>query len=316
VALKTVKVAVVGVGSLGQHHARIYSELPEAELAGVYDIESKRAQEIAIRYHTRRLSSLEETTAHAEAASVVVPTTHHFAIASQLLRAGLHVLIEKPITSTTQEAEILVELAEKNRLILQVGHVERFNPVLSFLQAMPSKARFIEVHRLAPYPPAREGRHPRGTEVNVVLDLMIHDLEIILYLVRSPIREIRAVGVPVLSQGEDIANVRILFDDGCVANITASRITPEPLRRLRVFLEEAYVSLDYQNQKGEIRRKIDNTITREAVAVQKGEPLANELRSFVQCVATRDQPVVSGAQAAEALKLAIDITRRMREGPS
>lgn len=315
-ASKTVKVAVIGVGSLGQHHARIYSELPEAELAGVYDIEAKRAQEIATRYDTRRLSSLEETAAHAEAVSVVVPTTHHFVVASQLLRAGLHVLIEKPITSTTQEAEVLVELAEKNRLILQVGHVERFNPVLSFLQAMPSNARFIEVHRLAPYPPAREGHYPRGTEVNVVLDLMIHDLEIILYLVRSPIREIRAVGVPVLSQGEDIANVRILFDDGCVANVTASRITPEPLRRLRVFLEEAYVSLDYQNQKGEIRRKVDNTITREAVAVQKGEPLAHELRSFVQCVATRDQPVVSGAQAAEALKLAIDITRRMRECPS
>lgn len=314
--LKTIKVAVIGVGTLGKHHARIYSELPEAQLVGVYDIQPERAQQVATRYNTRRFSSLQETAAHAEAVSVVVPTTQHFAVASQLLGTGLHVLVEKPITSTTEEAEVLVALAEKNHCILQVGHVERFNPVLNFLQSIPSRVRFIEVHRLAPYPPPREGHCPRGTEVNVVLDLMIHDLEIILHLVRSPIHEVRAVGVPVLSQSEDIANVRLLFHGGCVANVTASRITPEPLRRLRVFLEEAYVSLDYQNQKGEIRRKMNNGITRETVAIKKGEPLANELRSFVQCVATRDQPVVSGAQAAEALKLAIDITRRMRECPS
>lgn len=314
---RIVRIGVVGVGSLGQHHARIYSELSETELVGVYDVQPERAEQIAARYRTKAYRSLSSLAEQIDAASVVVPTDQHRSVAGQLLECGLHLLIEKPITETTAEAEELVALAAKRNLVLQVGHIERFNPAFTFLDQMNARPRFIEAHRLAPYPPPRPGLPPRGTEVSVVLDLMIHDLEVTLHLVHAPIRELRAVGLPVLSPTEDIANVRLLFEDGCVANITSSRITPEPIRKFRVFLEDAYISLDYLKQTGEIRRKsAAGGITREAVPIAKGEPLANELRSFSRCVMTRDQPVVTGAQAARALQLAADITRRVREGAS
>lgn len=311
-----VRVGVVGVGSLGQHHARIYAELLETELVGVYDEHSTRAEQIAARYRTKAYPSLESLAQDIDAASVVVPTDQHHSIAGQLLERGLHLLIEKPITETTAQAEELVALAAKRHLILQVGHIERFNPAFNFLDQMNGRPRFIEAHRLAPYPPPRSGLPPRGTEVSVILDLMIHDLEVILHLVRAPIRELHAVGLPVLSPTEDIANVRLLFEDGCVANVTSSRITPEPVRKFRVFLEDAYVSLDYLQQSGEIRRKSPAGITREAVPIERGEPLANELRSFARCVMTRDRPVVTGAQAARALQLAAEVTRRVRESAS
>ena len=210
----------------------------------------------------------------------------------------------------------MVARAKAKGVILQVGHVERFNPVLAFLEQHAQAPRFIEAHRLAPFPPPREGMHPRGTEVNVVLDLMIHDIEIILHLVASPVKDVRAVGVPVLSGSEDIANVRLLFENGCVANITASRISPERMRKIRVFTSDAYISLDYQNQAGELFRKAATGIAREEVPIEKGEPLALELASFAGCVARRDEPVVSGEHAAEALSLAVEITQRMRAGAS
>ncbi len=313
---RKIKVGVIGVGSLGQAHARIYSELPEVELVGVYDVNPKQAEKIAHQHRTRAFAAMDELAAQIEAASVVVPTDRHREVAGRLLERGLHLLVEKPITATTTEAEELVALAQTRKLILQVGHVERFNPVLSFLDRMPSRPRFIEAHRLAPYPPPREGLLPRGTEVSVVLDLMIHDLEVILHLVGAPVREIRAVGVPVLSRSEDIANVRLLFESGCVANVTASRISPEKMRKIRCFHEDSYISLDYQNQAGEIYRKTDKGITRAKLEIEKGEPLANELRSFVNCVANHNQPVVTGEHAAEALKLAVAITHRIREGAS
>ncbi len=312
----TVKVGVVGVGSLGQHHARIYSELAETHLVGIYDVQPERAAQIAAHHRTKAYPSLAALADDIDAASVVVPTDQHHHIAGQLLERGLHLLIEKPITETTAQAEELVALAAAHDRVLQVGHIERFNPAFTFLDEMHGRPRFIEAHRLAPYPPARPGLPPRGTEVSVVLDLMIHDLEVILHLVPSPIRELHAVGLPVLSSTEDIANVRILFADGCVANVTSSRITPEPIRKFRVFLEDAYVSLDYRKQTGEIRRKSPMGITREAVPIEKGEPLANELRAFARCVMTRDEPMVTGAQAARALQLAAEITRRVREGAS
>lgn len=313
---RRVKVGVIGVGSLGQHHARIYSQMPAVELVGVYDVDNDRAEKIAREFGTQAFSSIEALAERIEAASVVVPTDRHREVASKLLERGIHTLVEKPIAATTAEAEDLVATAQRNGVILQVGHVERFNPVLTFLDRWPSKPRFIEAHRLAPYPPARPGLPPRGTEVSVVLDLMIHDLEVILHLVQSKVKDIRAVGVPVLSPSEDIANVRLLFESGCVANVTASRISKDRMRKIRCFFGDAYVSLDYQNQTGEIYRKGVFGIRREVVAVEKGEPLANELRAFVDCVRRRDQPVVSGEHAAEALKLAVAITQRMREGPS
>ena len=308
-----VNVGVVGVGSLGQAHARIYSELDNANLVGVYDIDSSRAKDIANRYNTKAFDSMEALTAEIDAVSMVVPTDLHRAVGEQLLRHGLHVLIEKPIASTTQEAEELVALANQQNVILQVGHVERFNPVLSYLEDVAVRPRFIEAHRLASYPPPRDGLAPRGTEVSVVLDLMIHDLEVILHLVRSPVEEFHAVGVPVLSQSEDIANVRLHFENGCVANVTASRISPERMRKIRVFESDTYISLDYQNQSGEVYRKKDMGIERESVPIEKAEPLAVELDSFLTCVERHSDPVVSGEHAAEALKLAVAVTQRVSE---
>ncbi|HMP77502.1 MAG TPA: Gfo/Idh/MocA family oxidoreductase [Kiritimatiellia bacterium] len=313
---RKIRVGVIGVGSLGQHHARIYAQLDEVELVGLYDANLARARELAAQHGTKAFESVEELVAGVEAASIVVPTHLHHAVASTLIQRGVHLLVEKPIASTTEEAEDLVRQAQQKGVILQVGHVERFNPVLGFLEQQAPNPRFIEAHRLAPFPPPREGLHPRGTEVNVVLDLMIHDLEIILHLVAAPVREVRAVGVPVLSGSEDIANVRLLFGNGCVANITASRISPERMRKIRVFTEDAYLSLDYQNQAGELFRKSATGIAREEVPIEKGEPLALELRSFANCVRRRDRPVVSGEHAAEALKLAVEITQKMRAGPS
>jgi len=202
-----------------------------------------------------------------------------------------------------------VKLAKERAVILQVGHVERFNPVLSALEQRLSKPRFIEAHRLSPYP-------FRSIEIGVVLDLMIHDLEIILHLVRSPVKNIDAVGIPVLSKGEDIANARIRFESGCVANVTASRVSPEKMRKIRVFQEDAYLSLDYQKQSGEMFRLVNGTITREAVEIEKDEPLKRELLSFVECNRKGNQPVVSGSQAAAALELAIEITEMTKSATS
>ncbi len=313
---RKIRVGVVGVGVLGQHHARIYAQQDGAELVGLYDANLDRARELAALHRTTAFETLEDLASRVEAASVAVPTHLHHAVAAALIERGVHLLIEKPIAGTTEEAEDLVARAQRKSLILQVGHVERFNPVFAFLEEHARRPRFIEAHRLAPFPPPREGLHPRGTEVNVVLDLMIHDIEIILHLVGAPVREVRAVGVPVLSGSEDIANVRLLFDNGCVANVTASRISPERMRKIRVFTEDAYLSLDYQNQAGELFRKGPAGIQQGEVPIEKGEPLALELRSFADCVRRRDRPVVSGEHAAEALKLAVEITRAMRQSPS
>ena len=313
---RKLRVGVVGVGSLGQWHARVYSELPQAELVGVYDVHAPRAEEIAVRYNTRAFASMEALAAETEALSVVVPSDLHCAIASVLMARGVHLLVEKPIASTTTDAQTMVAMAEAKGLILQVGHVERFNPVLKVLEEVLTEPRFIEAVRLAPYPPMREGLQPRGTEVSVVLDLMIHDLEIILHLVRSPVRHIHAVGVPVLSPSEDIANVRLSFENGCVANVTASRISTEKTRKIRVFQPDTYVSLDYEKQSGHLFRKEGATIARSDVPIEKGEPLSNEIASFVQCVLNRGQPKVSGHQGAQALRLAVEICHHIRQGGS
>lgn len=309
------KVGVVGVGSLGQWHARVYSELETAELAGVYDTDEKRAREIAKRYRTRAFESLESLAENIAAASVVVPTASHARVANELIGRGIHLLVEKPIAATTAEAEEIVAAAERRGTILQVGHVERFNPVMEYLEGIATRPRFIEAHRLSPYPVSDGGR-PRGTDVSVVLDLMIHDLEVILNLVRSDVTHIHAVGIPVLSESEDIANARLSFDGGCVANVTASRVSPEGMRKIRVFQENAYISLDYKNQVGEIYTKDGMKIERSKVPINKGEPLFNELAAFVECARAHGSPRVGGRQATEALSLAARIIRQMREESS
>ena len=311
---KKLKMGVVGVGSLGQWHARVYSELDTVELVGLYDRDAARAAEIAAKYGTRVFGSMEALADQVEAASIVVPTDKHFEVARIFMERGRHLLVEKPIADNTADAEAMVAMSQKQRVILQVGHVERFNPVMDYLEKALTNPRFIEAIRLAPYPPPREGLPPRGTEVSVVLDLMIHDLEIILHLVRAPVREIRAVGVPVLSPTEDIANVRLAFENGCVANITASRISQERTRKIRVFQPDTYVSLDYQNQSGRIMHKTKDGIVPGLIPIEKGEPLARELASFAACVIQHNEPVVGAAHAAEALRLAVTICQTIRAG--
>jgi predicted dehydrogenase len=310
------RVGVVGVGSLGQHHARIYAGLPGVRFAGVYDVDAARAAEVASRLGARAFPSLEALAGEVDAASVAVPTDRHAEVATQLMDRGIHVLVEKPIASTVQEAEGLVDHARRHGVILQVGHVERFNPVMQFLEQHLARPRFIEAIRLAPYPPPREGGLPRGTEVSVVLDLMIHDLDIILHLVRSEVRDLHAVGVPVLSPTEDLANARIVFRNGCVVNVTASRISPERVRKIRVFQADTYVSLDYMKQEGHLIRKVGARIETLPVPLAKGEPLATELASFADCVRFRRDPVVSGEHGYEALDLAVRICRLARENPA
>lgn len=294
------KVGVAGVGHMGKEHARIYSELQEVELVGVHDSNPDTARKIAAKCKTRAFGSLEEMVDAVDAASIVTPTSTHLAIAEPFLKRGKHVLVEKPIAMDTEEARKLVDLAEKHGAKLAVGHVERFNPVLVALEERLGRPRFIEAHRLSPYP-------GRSTDIGVVMDLMIHDLEIILHLVRSPVTSVDAVGVPVLSKGEDIANARIRFANGCVANLTTSRISPEKLRKIRVFQDDAYLSLDYMKQEGEIYKRLDGKITRDKIPVMKGEPLKNQLAEFVMNVRENTDPRVAGAHGFEALKLASQI---------
>lgn len=313
---RRLRVGVFGVGSLGQWHARIYSELPQTELCGVYDADPEQARTIAGRYGTRAFDSIEALAESIEAASIVVPTHLHCEVSLPLIRHGLHVLIEKPLAASLEEAETLVAESERAGIVLQVGHVERFNPVMAYLETHLTRPRFIEAMRLAPYPPPRPGLHPRGTEVGVILDLMIHDLEIIQHLVRSPVCDIHAIGVPVLSAQEDIANARLLFENGCVANVTASRVSRERLRKIRVFQSDAYVSLDYQEQCGQITRKAAEGIETVAVPIEKGEPLLRELQAFSDCVLEGRKPLVGGRQALDSLQLAAAIRHCIREGGS
>jgi predicted dehydrogenase len=303
-AIEKLRVGVVGVGHIGSNHARLYAEIPSADFIAVYDVDVARGNAIGNKFGATSARSLDEFVEMVDAVSVATPTNTHYELARSLLTRGKHVLVEKPITDNTGHAAELAELAAGKGLILQVGHVERFNPVLSALEEHLTHPRFIEAHRLSPYP-------ERSTDIGVVLDLMIHDLEVILHFVRSPVQSIDAVGVPVLSRSEDIANARLRFENGCVANVTSSRISPERMRKIRVFQEDAYLSLDYQNQCGEIYRRAGGRITRDKVQIEPEEPLKRQLTSFIECASTGREPRVSGFQATAALELAVEITKRM-----
>ncbi len=326
-----IRLGVIGTGSMGKNHARIFSEMPNAKFAAVLDTREDVAREMAAKFGAEPVTSLEKFISLVDAATVATPTVTHFEIAKALLEAGKHVLVEKPFTETPEQARELCDLAQQRGLVLQVGHIERFNPVMPALEKRLTAPRFIEATRLSPYP-------GRSLDVGVVLDVMIHDLEIILHLVRSPWVQVDAVGVAILSKREDIANVRVRFENGCVANITASRISQDKVRKIRVFQPDAYLSLDYQKQEGYLLRlagegekessflgKIfglatDATIitefagkriVREPVAIEKDEPLKRELISFVECARAGAQPKVSGREATAALELALEITRQI-----
>lgn len=301
-----IKVGVAGVGAMGKNHARVLASLEGAQLTAIYDLDKARAEELASLYGAKAVTSLEELEAIVDAVAVAVPTVAHRQVAGYLLERGKHVLVEKPLSDSLLEAQELVALAESRNLVLQVGHIERFNPVMKQLEEHLTQPRFIESHRLSPFP-------NRSMDIGVVLDVMIHDIELILHLVRSPVVSVDAVGVPVLTKREDIANARLRFADGCVANITASRISPEKMRKIRVFQSDCYLSLDYQEQSGHIYRRNGMQIVREDVQVEKDEPLKLELAAFVECARKGATPVVSGQQGTDALRLAIQITEAIEK---
>lgn len=305
--MNAIPMGVAGVGAIGRNHARVLSSLPGVKLAGIFDVDFDRASALAAEFGTRAATSLTELAAWTDAVTIATPTVFHYDTGKTLLEAGKHVLIEKPITDNTEQALELAALAKAKSLVLQVGHIERFNPVMSLLEERLTSPRFIEAHRLSPFP-------NRSIDIGVVLDLMIHDIEIVLNLVHSPVESIDAVGIPVLTRREDIANARLRFENGCVANLTASRISPERLRKLRVFQSDAYLSLDYQAQEGKIYRRDGMAIVCEDVTVEKDEPLKLELAAFAECARHGHRPRVGGHEAAAALDLAMRITALIEAG--
>jgi len=324
------KVGVVGVGHLGNHHTRILSQVREAELVGVNDIDPEKGRRVAQAHGTKSFESLDQLLDQTDAISLVVPTTAHHALAKRVLESGNDLLIEKPITETVEQAEKLVKLAQKRKAILQVGHIERFNPALQAIEKRKVDPRFIESHRMAQF-------NPRGTDVAVILDLMIHDIDLILSLVKSRLSSIEAVGVPVIAESQDICNARLGFENGCVANVTASRISAKPLRKMRLFEKDSYLSLDFLNKSAEIYRlvnasqiprdedgkktvvgtipveEVGKTIIYERPKTDDKDMLTSEIESFLHAVRTRSRPKVSGEDGKRALEVALKIRDKAEE---
>lgn len=314
---------------MGSHHARIYSQLPEAELSGVYDINQGKSQKVAGDLGVKNYDKLENLLQEVKAVSIAVPTSTHFQVAGEVLQRKIDCLIEKPITQSVSQAQELIGLAEKQNLILQVGHIERYNPAVLALKDLEInlEPKFIETHRLAAFT-------ERGTDVAVILDLMIHDIDLILSWVKSDIEDIQAAGISVISEADDIANARISFKNGCVANITASRISPKPMRKLRIFQKDLYISLDLLEKSLEVYKlisttalnnpnpieknivgkipveKIGKTVVYEKPKVENQDMLTLELKSFLESVKSRTQPLVSGKEAKMALEVALEIEKK------
>jgi len=299
-----IKVGVVGLGYLGSIHAKAYKEIQTCSLVAVCDIESKRLNEVSSSLNVSAYSDYREFLDKVDAVSIATPTKSHFKIASDFLEHKVNVLVEKPFTCDLIEADSLIKTAKAGNLILQVGHIERFNSVFSATQKFIKDPKFIECHRLSPFT-------NRSLDIGVVLDLMIHDIDIILGLVDSSVKKIEAVGVSVLTKLEDIANARITFENGCVANLTASRVSDEPMRKIRIFQENTYISLDYKEAKASVYRKNGLTITKEDLPIEREQSLQKELQSFVDCVITHKEPLVSGPIAREALCVALEIQNQI-----
>ncbi len=309
--MKPVKVGVIGVGYLGKFHAEKYAALPQADLVGIADTNTETAGEIAERFSVPLHSDYRELLSKVDAVSIVVPTELHHKIALDCLEHGIDVLVEKPITTTLDEADDLIAAAHKNKALLQVGHLERFNAAVLALDGILQKPMFIESHRLAPF-------KARGTDVDVILDIMIHDIDIILNIVGAPVTSIHAVGVPVVStEKNDIANVRLEFATGCIANVTASRISVKEMRKIRIFQQDAYLSIDYADQQAEIYRKLGSAdddempqITYEQIDITQGDSLNEEIKAFISSVQNRSTPAVPGEAGRDALKVALEIVKQ------
>jgi predicted dehydrogenase len=317
-----ITVAVVGAGVFGRNHARVYRNLEKqgepVRLAGIVDTNPERADALAREFDCRAFGSVEQLIAthnEVQAASVVVPTVHHLTAARTLMESGIDVLIEKPLAPSLADADEIIRLSRSLKRIVQVGHLERFNPAVRATVPIVTQPMFFEVHRLSMF-------SPRSLDVDVVLDLMIHDLDIVLSFTKSPVKEIRAVGLPILSVKVDIANVRLEFESGCVANLTASRVSTEQVRKLRFFQPGQYISLDYSRQDvlvfqvgGEApgQPSANPQIKINKPEVHAEEPLQAELKSFLQCVRQQSKPLVSAEDGREALKLALNIVSTMAE---
>lgn len=298
-------IAIIGIGHLGSRHLKVYSELADqVNIIGICDPQEERTRKLADHYRVPYVKDIRELIGRVDAVNICTPTTSHFEVAKEFLARGIHVFVEKPITTTVAQADKLIALAKKKKLILQVGHIERFNSAFEGIRHFAQNPRFVECHRLNHFP-------NRSLDIGVVMDLMIHDIDIVLGLTESRIANIDAVGVKVLTPLEDIANARIRFRNGCVCNLTASRVSDEVTRKIRIFLDDAYISLDYVKQEAFIYKKHGNLISKHALPIEKEEPLKKELLSFVDCVRSSKKPIVSGVEGRNALKVALDITQKI-----
>ncbi|MDP2652637.1 MAG: Gfo/Idh/MocA family oxidoreductase [Candidatus Omnitrophota bacterium] len=299
--MKKLNVGIIGIGHLGARHLKVYSELGSlVNIAGVCDIKAERTQKLAEHYKVPFFENYRDLASRVDAVNICVPTSLHHEIAKFFLAQGVPAFVEKPITTTVEQADELIALAERKNLKLQVGHVERFNSAYLAIKHFTKNPLFIECHRLNNFP-------NRSLDIGVVLDLMIHDIDIVLGLNACGVKDFHAVGVNVLTNQEDIASVRILMENGCVCNLTASRVSEEVMRKIRIFLPEAYISLDYVKQEAFIYKKHQQMIFKHALPIEKEEPLKKELESFIECVRDDKPPVVSGVEGRQALKVAIDI---------
>jgi predicted dehydrogenase len=302
--MNKVRIAVIGTGHLGSIHARIYKEIETCSLVAVCDTDQSRLNEISKNLNVPGHTDYRELFDKVDAVSIAVPTKQHYQIAYEFLKHNIHALVEKPFTFYLRETNPLIKLARKNKLILQVGHVERFNSAFAATQKLIQEPRFIECHRLSSFP-------NRSLDIGVVLDLMIHDIDIVLGLVNSPLKRIEAVGVPVLTGFEDIANARLTFKNGCICNLTASRVSDELMRKIRIFQKNTYISLDYKNEEAFIYKKSASGITKESLPIEKEPPLQKELASFIDCVIHHTPPLISGEIARDALTVAFKISRKI-----
>ena len=298
--MRKIKVGVIGVGHLGNIHAQIYRQMPKAELVGISDINPTRLKEISKKVNVPGYINYQELFGKIDAASIVVPTILHYEVARDCLNHNIAALIEKPFTSNLSEADKLIKLAQKKDLILQVGHIERFNSAFIASDKLVNNPRFIECHRLSPFP-------HRALDVGVVLDLMIHDIDIILGLVKSKIKKIEAIGVNVLTAFEDIASARVEFYNGCVCNLTSSRVSEEVMRKIRIFFNNTYISLDYKNEHAFVYKKINQEILKKPLPIEREPSLKKELSYFLDCVLKHQKPIISGEVARQALAVALEI---------
>lgn len=321
--MEKIKAAVIGVGHLGQHHARIYSTLPEVQLVGVLDKDKNKATSIASLYHCQSFTNYSDLLSQVQAISIATPTSSHFDMVRKALDRKINILVEKPLASTLSEAGKLVGLSQQNKAVLQVGHIERFNPAFLALENFQPKPNFIEAHRLSVF-------NPRGTDVDVILDLMIHDIDLVLSLVKSPVTKVEACAIPVITGSEDIANARVSFKNGCVANLTASRISTRPMRKIRIFQKNYYFSLDLLDKYLEVY-KLGETVAPlvkfgfmpilnfknkkifySKPDLEKTDMLTEEIKSFISSIQNKTTPKVSGRDGKEAIKVAFQIIQKAK----